>query len=170
MTQERKRTYKMWGLYVLFFLLVRVLQDGVLAKTPIADAVLYPLPLAAVCVSIWTGAEKGGLFCLIMGLFAAQERGVYGGILLFSLVLSGLLGGYLCEAVFNRRLLSAVLLCFLSLVLCLGAEFLVRAYLCGAGIGHLRVALRQLFLTLPLSPLMYWICKQIRKAGAKWTE
>ena len=170
MTPEKKQNVKMWALYVLFFLLVRLLQNGILTKIPIADAVLYPLPMAAVCVSIWTGAEKGGLFCLVMGLFCAQESGVYSGVFLFSLVVCGLAGGWLCEAVFNRRMLAAVLLCALSLAFCLGTEFLVRAWMLDANVGHVRIALRQLVLTLPLAPVLYLICKRIRKVGAQWTE
>ena len=170
MTREKKQNIKMWALYVLFFLLVRLLQDGILTKLPIANAVLYPLPMAAVCVGVWTGAEKGGLFALVMGLFCAQERGVYGGVFLFSLVVSAVAGGWLCEAVFNRRVLAAVLLCAVSLVFCLGTEFLVRAWLLGAHAGHLRIALRQLLLTLPLSPVLFLLCRRIRKVGAQWTE
>ena len=170
MTQEKKQNLKMWGLYVLFFLLVRLLQDGILTRLPIADAVLYPLPMAAVCVSIWTGAERGGLFCLIMGFFCAQERGVYGGVFLFSLVCCALVGGWLCEAYFNRRMFSAVLLCAVSLAVCLGTEFLLRAWLLGAHAGHLRIALRQLVLTLPLAPVLYLLCRRIRKVGAQWIE
>ena len=170
MTSEKKQNYKMWGLYVLFFLLVRLLQNGILTKLPIADAVLYPLPMAAVCVSLWTGAEKGGLFCLVMGLLCGQESGVYGCLLLFPLVVCGVAGGWLCEAVFNRRMLAAILLCAARLIVCLGTEFLFRAWLLGANAGHLRIALRQLFLTLPLAPVLYLICKRIRKVGAQWIE
>ena len=170
MTQEKKQNIKMWALYAVFFLLVRLLQDGILTKLPVAGAVLYPLPMAAVCVGIWTGAEKGGLFALLLGLFCAQESGVYGGVFLFSLVLCATVGGWLCEAVFNRRVLAAVLLCGLSLAFCLGTEFLVRAWLLGAHVGQLRIALRQLILTLPLAPVLYLLCRRIRKVGAQWTE
>lgn len=169
MTREKKQNIRMWALYVLFFLAVRLLQDGILAKFPIADTVLNPLPMAAVCVSIWTGAEKGGLFALVMGLFCAQESGVYGGALLFALVCSALVGGWLCEAVFNRCLLAAVLLCAASLLLYIGAEFIVRAWLVGAHVGHFRIALRQTILTLPLAPVLYFVCGKIRKEGAQWT-
>ena len=168
MTQEKKQNIKMWALYAAFFLLVRLLQDGILTKIPIADAVLYPLPMAAVCVGIWTGAERGGLFALVMGLFCAQASGVYGGVLILSLVVSAVAGGWLCDAVFNRRVLAAVLLCALSLAFCIGLEFIVRAWLLGAHTGHLRIALRQLILTLPLAPLLYLLCKRIRKVGAQW--
>ena len=169
MTQEKKQNIKMWALYVLFFLAVRLLQDGILNKLPIAGTVLNPLPMAAVCVSIWTGAEKGGLFALIMGLFCAQESGVYGGVLLFSLVCCALVGGWLCETVLNRRTLAAVLLCAMSLAFCLAVEFLFRAWMVGAHIGHFRIALRQIVLTLPLAPVLHLICRRIRKEGAQWT-
>ena len=168
MAPEKKQNLKMWGLYVLFFLAVRLLQDGILAKLPIANAVLYPLPMAAVCVSIWTGAEKGGLFALVMALFCAQESGAYSGVFLFSLVCCALIGGWLSEAVFNRRLLAAVLLCAVSLAVCLGTEYLFRAWMFGARLGQLRIALRQLVLTLPLAPALYGVCKRIRKVGAQW--
>lgn len=163
---EKRKNILMWGLYALFFLIVLLLQDVLLGKFAIAGVRLLLIPMAVACVAVQTGAEKGGAFALAAGVIWALSGAANGGVSLVALTFCGLGCGYLCDAVFHRRLGAAVLLCLMTQIVTLLAVFFVRSYLEAAGLGSLRLMLRQILLSLPLSPLFYWCCREIRKVGA----
>lgn len=161
---KRKNLF-MWGLYSLLLVVIILLQTVFFGQFTLAGVHLLLLPLLISAVAVVTSAEAGGIFALASGLLWALSGGSDGGVTMVCLTVSGVLAGYLCDAVLTRHLLSAVLMALLSLAVTCGGVLLLRLYLGSGGIFGLRMSLRQIILTLPLSPLMYWLCKLIRKVG-----
>lgn len=162
----KKKNTLMWALYALFFLCAALLQDTVLGKFSFFGAGLCIAPMAAVCVAIQTGAEKGGLFCLAAGLALALSGTSDGGLWLFFLTLTGSFCGWLCATVFHPRLVPTVLLSLLSLILSLTVVYLIHIYLEGLAFRSVFFLFRQVLPAIPFAPVFYWCCKAIRKVGA----
>lgn len=160
-----RKSLLMWGLYALLLLATLLVQNVYLGRFSIAGVHLSLLPLLACAVGVCTEAGAGGVFALCAGLLWALSGGSDGSITIVCLTVSGLLSGYLCDAVLHRRLLSAVICSLIGLAICCGGVLLVRVFLSSAGLWSLRLTLRQILLTVPLSPIFYGACTLIRKAG-----
>lgn len=166
MSRDQQKNLLMWGLYALYFLAVCLLQSVYLGQFTVADVHIFLIPVAVSSVCVCVGAEYAGTFALAAGLFWALMGGSDGATVLVCLTVSGCLSGYLCDAVFTRRLASAVVMALLSLTVTLVGVALVRAYLDGFGLWTLKLCLRQLIFSVPFAPALYWVAKTIRKAGA----
>lgn len=162
---KKRKNLIMWGLYSLLLILVILVQTVFLGQLKPAGVHLTLLPLLVSAVAVLTSAEAGGIFALAAGLLWALSGGSEGGVTMVCLTVSGVVTGFLCDAVLTRHLLSAVLMALLSLVITCGGVLLMQLYLSAGGLFALKLTLRQIILTLPLSPLMYWLCKQLRKVG-----
>lgn len=162
---RKRKNLLMWGLYSLLLLVIILLQTVFFGQFTLAGVHLLLLPIFISAVAVVTSAEAGGIFALASGLLWALSGGSDGGVTMVCLTVSGILAGFLCDAVLTRHLLSAVLMALLSLMVTCGGVLLLRLYLSPGGIFALRMSLRQIILTLPLSPPMYWVCKLIRKVG-----
>ncbi len=170
MTAATKRRLRMGIQYAIYALAVLLLQDTLLSRLPIAGVHLMLVPVAASCASMWLGAEKGGCLGVAMGTLWALSGAADGGILLLGLTVSCVLGGWLCDAVFQRRLTSALLACAMTLLITLTPVLLVRLYLSGGGVRHVALFLRQILLSLLLCPPAYVVGKWLGKAGdSAWT-
>ncbi len=165
MARTNRRTILMWVLYALFFLVVLLLQDAVFSKYSFWGVRIVLAPLATACVAAHTGTEKGGLFCLLCGLFWALTGASDGGITLFFMTFAGVLCGYLCSAFFHPRVLPVAVLSLLSLAMCLVPASLVRIYLEGLNLRSLAPVGLQVLLAVPAAPLLHWCSKAIRKVG-----
>ena len=170
MSEAKRKNFIMWLLYAAFILVVWLLQETLFARLPIAGVALYPLPMAVACVAMLCGAESGGLFALCVGLFLSFTGQSYPGAMLLALCISGILCGRLCEVLLTRSLYSSLIVGLLAQILCLLLCMLMSFYFEGGSLNLLRLTLRQILLTLPLCPLLYLVSRQIRKAGAVWTE
>lgn len=162
---KKRKNILMWGLYSLLLLVILLVQTVFLGQFTLAGVHLLLLPIFVSAVAVVTSAEAGGIFGLASGLAWALTGGSDGGTTIVCLTISGILAGYLCDAVLTRHLLSAVLMALLSLIVTCGGVLLVRQYMGSSGVWALRLSLRQIILTMPLSPLMYGAAKFIRKVG-----
>lgn len=156
----------MWALYALFFLCVLLLQDTVLGKFTFFGGAACLAPAAAVCIAVQTGAEKGGLCCLLAGVLLTLSGTSDGGLWILFLTVSGCLCGWLCESVFHPRLIPTVVLSLLCTVVTLSADYLIHMYLEGLPFGGVFFLFRQVLPAVPLTPVFYWCCKAVRKVGA----
>ena len=161
----KRKNLIMWGLYSLLLFAVILIQSVYLGQFTLAGVHFDLLPLLVSAVAVVTGAECGGIFGLCAGFAWALSGGADGGMTIVCLTVSGVAAGYLCDSVLTRRLPTAVLMALMSLIITIGGVLLVRMYMGESGLWGLRLGLRQTVLTLPLSPLLYWAAKYIRKAG-----
>ena len=170
MTAATKRKLRVFLKYALFALLSLLLQESLLSRLPVAGVTAVLLPVTVACAAMHLGTERGALFGLCAGALWALSGAADGGLLLLGSAVSGALCGWLCDAVFNRRLLTALLLTALSLVLTLLPPLFVRLYLSGGGAAALLLTLRQLALSLLLCLPVYPIGNRLGKAGdGAWT-
>ena len=160
-----RKNLLMWGLYALLLFVTLLVQDVFLGKFTLLGIHLTLLPLLTCAAACHTDAGSGGVFGLCAGLLWALGGGADGGATLVCLTASGVLSGYLCDAVLHRRCLTGILCALLSLSVCGFGTLLMQFFLNDAGLWGLRLTLRQILLSLPLSPLFYWAAKIIRKAG-----
>lgn len=171
MTPAKKRTLLMWGLYALLTLLALLAQDTLLARLPVAQVRLCLIPVVAACVAMHVGASAGGVYALIAGAVWALSGTPDGGVRLLGLTVGGVLAGWLCDAMLNRRLSAAILLSAAALALTETPPLLLRLYLYGGGAQDFALLVRQILLSLPLAVPMWLLCARIRKAGERrWTD
>ena len=161
----KRKKLIMWSLYALLLFVVLLLQTVYFSQISIAGVHFDLLPILVSAVAVICGAEAGGIFALCAGLFWALSGGSDGGMTIVGLTVSAVLAGYLCDAVLNRRLLTAVLMALMTLLITSFGVLAVRAYLDGVGSWGIWKCLLQAGMTLPLSPLLYLAAKVIRKAG-----
>ena len=62
---QRYKNIIMWVLYAVLFLFAMLLQTAVFGRTRFFGVKLNLIAVVLVCISIFTGHEAGGLFCLI---------------------------------------------------------------------------------------------------------
>ena len=170
MTPQKKKNLIMWALYALYFLLIMLLQNTIFGKFSIAKVHIILIPAAISCVAVFCGAEQGGIFALCASALWALSGIGAGGVWLLAMTVCAVIGGWLCDAFFHRRLASGMIVCFLSLAATLAAVLLVRMYLHGAAAGDFRLYLRQILIPIPLYPILYGLCRLIRKVGTAWTD
>lgn len=154
----------MWVLFGALFILVLLVQTTVFGRQRFWGAKLSFLPVCVVCTAIWCGHEAGGLFGLLAGLVWSWSGGSDGSAAIVTFSVCGVLAGYLCDAVFSGRLLSALLLSLGGLILHQSSDFLLHLYLTEQPIPFYWLLL-QIGLSLPSCLLLYPLTKLIRKAG-----
>lgn len=162
---EKRKKLNMWSLYAVLLFGVLLVQTVLLSKIAVAGVHFDLLPMLVSAVAVVCGAEKGGIFAIGAGLLWALSGGSDGGMTLACLTVSAVTAGYLCEAVFNRSYFTAVVMALLCHAITAGGVLLLRVYMDGIGIWGLWKVLLQLALSLPLSPVLYWLAAAIRKAG-----
>lgn len=162
-------TYKnilMWALYAALFLLCTVIQTVIFGKLRLFGVKLAIVPVCLACVAMHTGSENGALFGLVAGIFW-MLAGADGGVLYILLFpVCGAVAGYLCDRYLNRRFVSALAMCLLTLLVTQVALFLFRLFLGDLTWAHFPPVFLQIALSMFLSPLLYPLSKLIRKAGA----
>lgn len=162
---QKYRDLLMWALYGLLFLLAMLLQTTVFGRVRLLGVKLSLLPVAIVCICLRTGHEAGGLFGLITALCWCALGADDGQLAIVTFTVIGILSGWLCENVFARRLLPALLLSLGALLLHEGAVFLVKFYLGSATAELARWVPLTAVLSLPACPVIYLLAKAAGKAG-----
>ena len=163
---NRYRRAVMWALYSLLFLLVLLIQTVVLGDQRFHGAKLSLLPVAVVCITMFTGHEAGGLFSLLAALFWAGTGADDGSLSIVTFTVCGILAGYLCDAYYARHFFPALVMSLCALILHQSAAFLFKFYLNGMEPALWRWLPAQIGLSLIACPVLYLPCKLIRKAGA----
>ena len=163
---QKYRNFIMWGLYALLFLLVLLVQTTVFGRVRFFGVKVSLLPVVLVCVAMHTGHESGGLFALIAAWFCYLAGGDNGSLSMISFTLCGILAGWLCHVFFPLRIWSAAILSFCALLLHETAVYLLHSYLGAAGGRLLLWVPLTVLVSLPSIPVLYLLCKLIRKAGA----
>lgn len=161
---QRYKNIIMWVLYAVLFLFAMLLQTAVFGRTRFFGVKLNLIAVVLVCISIFTGHEAGGLFCLIAAFVWHLSGADDGSVAILTMTVCGIGAGFVCTQ-FARRFFPAMALCLGTLLLHEGVVFLLRFYL-GAAEGSL---VAWVFLTaglsLPLAPVCYLLTKWIRKVG-----
>lgn len=162
------KTYRnvlMWTLYALLFLLVVVLQEVVFGKHRFFGVKLSLIPVAVACICMHVGHEAGAIFALAASLVWCWSGADGGSLGIITLTVAGILSGYLCDAVFARRLIPALGLSLGAVLLHEGALFFLKFYLNEGDISLWRWLPVQAGLSLLACPFLYLLAKAIRKAG-----
>ena len=154
----------MWVLYGFLFVLTLLIQTSVFGRHRFFGTKLSFLPVAVVCICLWCGHEAGGLFGLLAGLGWAWAGGSDGTTAIVTFALCGILSGYLCDAVFSRRFLPALLLSLGGLILHQTSDFLIHWYLSEQSIPWSWLLI-QIGLSLPAGLILFPLTKLIRKVG-----
>ena len=154
----------MWALYSLFYVLVLLVETTVFADTRHFGAKLSFLPVAVACVAIFTGHEAGSLFGLCAGFFCTCAGGSALSIVTFAVI--GVFAGWLCDAVFARKLVPAALVCLGALIIHQFSAFLLQRIIAGADVP-LRWPICESIFSWPAMVPAYFLCKVIRKAGGE---
>lgn len=155
----------MWALFALLYLLVILLQTTLFGRVRPLGVKLDLMPVVVVCIALQVGHEAGGFFGLLAG-FVWYATGADDGILaMVTFTVFGILAGWLCDNVFSRRFLPALLLTLGALLCHETAVFLLKFYLGGASGTLFLWALLTTALSLPACPLIYLAAKAMRKAG-----
>ena len=117
-------------------------------------------------VSTGMGLVAGVLFGLLAGLCWFALGAEDGTLAIVTFPAVGILAGWLCDSVFARRFLPALLLSLGALVIHEGALFLIQYYL-GRVPGDLALWVpKTVVMSLTVTPVIYLLAKLIGKAGA----
>lgn len=162
------KTYRnalMWALYALLFLVVMVVQTAVFGRHRFWGAKLSLIPVAIACVTMHVGHEPGAIFALAASLVWYWTGADGGSVGIVTLTVTGIVAGYLCDAVYARRLLPALCLSLGAVLFHEGALFLIKYYLNEADLSLWRWLPIQVGLALPAGLVIFPLAKAIRKAG-----
>lgn len=162
------KTYRnilMWVLYALLFLAVMVVQTVIFGKHRFFGVKLSLIPVAVACICMQVGHEAGAVFALVASLVWCWTGADGGSVGIVTLTVTGILSGYLCDAVYARRLIPALCLSLGAVLFHEGVLFLVKFYLNETDIGLWRWLPVQAGLSLLACPFVYLFSKLIRKAG-----
>lgn len=162
---QRTKTILMWALYAALFLAVILLQTVSFGRMRFLGVKLNLMPIVLTCIGLWAGHEAGGLFGLIAGLIWSWTGAKDGALAIVSFTLIGIFSGWLCDAVFSRRFLSALFLSLAAVLLHELALFLLTHYLESAPLSMLIWVPATAILSLPAVPVLYLLAKAIGKAG-----
>lgn len=155
-----------WLMYGFVFLFSMLLQSSVLPRMPIANVCLSAVPVCIACIAVQEGAEAGGIFAIVAGVFFALSGVSLGPIYVFTLTLSAVLSGGICEHHFTRGFLSSVIMSLMSLAICLVAAFLYRVYLGTAAFRLWKtILLPEILYSVILSPIFYFGAWIVSKMG-----
>lgn len=158
------RRILMWALYGALFVLVLLLQTVVFGDLRFDGAKLSFLPVAVVCITVFTGHEAGGLFGLVAGFFWACAGGQDGHIAIVTFTVCGIAAGWLCDAYCARRFIPAIFLSLAALTLHQTTVFLLQRWIADAVVPWSWLW-TQILLSWPAVLILCPVCKLIRKAG-----
>lgn len=164
--QARYKNALMWALYGALMLMIMVLQTVVFGHTRFFSSKLCLVPVTLACVAMYTGAEDGGIFGLVTGVFWCLSGADGGGLMIVLCTLCAVFAGYLCERIFNRNLVSALMMSLMALLVCQLTLLAFKAYLGQSGAEALRPLLTQIFLSMLACPPIMLAAWLIRKAGS----
>ena len=153
-----------WLYYALLTLLCLLVENTVLSRLPIFGVQIVLIPSLVALVGACRGTEEGGAFGLCVGLFWAFS-GIGSPAVILFLTLSGLFGGYLCDALLTRRLSSALLACVAALFGTLTFTAILYAYLHGGSVRMIAAAMWQALVSLPAAAALYFPVAVIGKVG-----
>lgn len=162
---QKYRNIIMWVLYGLVCLLVMLVQTTVFGRVRFLGVKLSLMPMAMVCIGLWTEHEAAGLFGLVAGLCWCALGADDGALSIVTFPVIAILSGWLCDSVFARHLLPALLMSLGALLLHEGLAFLVKLYLGSAPAALAVWVPRTAALSLLACPALYLLAKLIRKAG-----
>ena len=162
---QKYRNSIMWALYALLFLLAMMAQTTLFGRVRFYGVKLSLLPMVMVCIGMQVRHEAAGLFGLLAGLVWYALGAEDGPMAIITFVLTGILAGWLCDNVFPRRFLPALLLSLGALLVHEGGLYLIKYYL-GSVPGDLAkwVPLTAV-LSLAVCPVCYLAAKLIGKVG-----
>lgn len=159
------RNYIKWALYAALFLLTVLVQTTVFGRVRFFGVKLSLLPVAMVCIAMQAGHETGGLFGLLAALGWYALGADDGTLSIVTFTVIGVLAGWLCDNVFPRRFLPALLLSLGALLLHEGALYLIKFYL-GSATAELAIWVPiTVGLSLAACPVIYLPAKLIGKVG-----
>ena len=166
-THFRTLTVLRWALLAIVSLCAYLIESVVLGGHTFFGGRISLLPVAAVCTALLTGAEPGGLFCLICGILYAFTGADMGVITLVAITFTGVLAGGACQVFFRRHLVPAVLFSALGLLLSDGLIYVLKVFFSvSAGVQPLQV-LAGMGLSL-LSVLVFFpLCYAISRIGGE---
>ena len=162
---QRYRHILMWVLYGVLFLAVMLLQTTVFGRVRFYGVKLNLLPVTVVCIAMFVGHEAGGLFALIAAVVWALTGADSAALSIVSLTLTAIFAGWLCDSLFPRRFLPALLLALAAVLLHAAADFLLKYYLSGADWSLLRWVPVTAGLSVLACPVLYPLAKAIGKVG-----
>ena len=162
---QKYRNILMWVLYALLFLLVMLVQNTVFGRVRFCGVKLNLLPVAVVCIALRTGHEAGGFFGLLAALVWYASGADDGSMSIVTFTVTGILSGWLCDNLFSRRFLPALLLSLGALLFHEGALFAVKFYLGSAPAELIRWVPITAGLSLLSCPVIYLLAKLFGKAG-----
>lgn len=162
---QKYRNYIMWALFGLLILMTMMVQTTLFGRVRFFGVKLSLLPIAMVCIGMQVRHEAAGLFGMLAALLWYALGAEDGSMAIVTFTLTGVLSGWLCDNVFPRRFLPAVLLSLGALLFHEGGLYLIKYYL-GSASGQLAkwVPLTAV-LSLAVSPVLYLLAKLIGKAG-----
>lgn len=164
-----RNTYKnilMWALYAVLFLMSCVLQTVLFGYARFFGVKLALVPVCLACIAMHVGSENGALFGLAAGVFwmlAGADGGVFH-IILFPVC--GAATGYLCDRYLNRRFVSALAMCLLTLLVTQICLFTLRVISGSVPFAAAPSVFAQIGLSMLAVPVVYPLAKLARKAGA----
>ena len=159
-----KKKKLMWLCYALLTLFCSLAETAVLSRLPIFGVPIVLIPSLVALVGACRNTEEGGAFGLCVGLFWAFS-GVGSPAVILLLTAGGLFGGYLCEALLTRRLLSVLLACAAVLLGTLTLAAILHVYLHGGSARMIAAAMLQAILSLPAAAALYFPVKAIGRMG-----
>lgn len=163
--QNRSKATLMWGLYAVLLLAVLLVQTVILGQVRVWGGKPNLMPMAVICVAVWTGHERGGLFALVTAVLWALTGADDGALSIVSFTLCAIAAGWLCDSVLPRRLVPCVLLCLVGLLFHGGADFLLKFYLGEADWSLALWVPATVACSIAASPVLYLLCKAIGKVG-----
>ena len=164
--REKYQNLFMWALYGLLFVVAAAVQTVMLGRVQLGGAKLSILPVLLACVAMYTGAEGGALFGLVIGVIWCFLGSDGGALLIVLFTVCGAGAGFLCDRFLRRQIASALLISAATLLICQGGLFLFKLYMGTAVPAHggqmlMQVAVSMLAL-IPVYPAVWGI----RKVGA----
>lgn len=163
---QKYRNIIMWALFAALFLTAVMAQTTLFGRVRFYDVKLSLLPIAVVCIGMRVDHEAAGLFGLLAGLCWFALGADDGTLAIVTFPAVGILAGWLCDSVFARRFLPALVLSLGALAIHEGALFLIQYYL-GRVPGDLAVWVpKTVVMSVAVTPVIYLLAKLIGKAGA----
>lgn len=162
--KPRQKKSLMWLYYALLTLLCSLLETAVFSRLPIFGVRIVLIPSLVALVGACRGADEGGAFGLLAGLFWAFS-GVGSPAVILLLTAAGCFGGYLCDALLTRRLLSALIASAIALLGTLVLAAMLHAYLHGGSGRVIFAAILQAIFSLPAAAALYFPVQAIGKVG-----
>lgn len=155
-----------WLLYGALFLSVVLLQTVILGKNGVFGQHPDLVAVVIVCVAMAEGAERGGLFALIVSTFWALSGIERGALQIFCLTTIPVLCSYLSRKIFSVPYPVSLITCALTLLITQSLHFFLKMFYDGLpGYLYLTRLLPGMLVALLFQPLFYWLVKIIGKIG-----